>query len=379
MVAAAAMCLVAALAAPTAGAAGNASKAKSASTAKAAKAAKQAKAQAAVSKKKLAQRIGRNSRKIRRIRKNIRGFGTELRDLITNGDKTIDDKINGIVGVVTPILTQMGDGLVALRDGSLALKAGLEELAARTIAGFDEVKAGFDQVEEAITQVATSTEYGVTSIYTFAPGDDPNADDPTGRSIAAPSADIPDSGTPSTASGELPIAVVPSGVAEPNRLPPGSKVTLGSSIKSNESDGGASGDPAGQVGALLTVVCAGGGGAGGCGDEGTGAGQPEFDEGQLICAVGPTESNTFNTPVGPVQQSLVNIQQKVSWTDPSQPAFTAFNGTSLVNPLVDAQNESGTGEADDGSCTLPSYGAYLVKIQTQFVDIPTSADPDITD
>ena len=378
MIAVAATCLVVALAAPTAGAA-------SAGSSKAT-AAKTTKAKAAVTKKRLARNIASVNRKVnaarrtlRTLRTNLTTLGTDLRAAITGGDKTVDDKINGIVGVVTPILQQLGAGSIALRDG-------LQALAAGTTAGFEEVKAGFAEVETAITQVATSTEYGVTAAYTFAPGDDPNADDPSGRTIAAPSADIPDSGTPATASGDLPIAVVPSGVAEPNRVPPGTKVTLGSSIKSNESDGAATGDPAGYVGGLLTVICAGGGGAGGCGDEGTVAGQPEFKEGQLICAVGPTANSQIPIPTDPptdppttVTQALMEIQEKVSWTDPGAPAFAAFNGTSLVNPLVGAQNASGSGNASDGSCTLPSFGAYIVKIQTQFADIPTSLTPGPTD
>jgi hypothetical protein len=375
MLAVAATCLVVALAAPTAGAASHKSKAHASQ-----------KAKASVTKKRLAKDIKstrkiavRNRTNIKKLAADLTKAGTDLRAAITGGDKSIDDKINGIVTVVTPILTQLGDGLKALA-------AGTTEGFAKVTAGFEEVQAGFDQVETAITQVATSTEYGVTAAYTFAPGDDPNADDPSGRTIAAPSADIPDSGTPATASGDLPIAVVPTGVSEPNRVPPGTKVTLGSSIKSNESDGAATGDPAGYVGALLTVTCAGGGGAGGCGDEGTNAGQPEFDEGQLICAVGPTANSQIPIPTDPptdppteITQALMKIQEKVSWTDPSAPAFTAFNGTSLVNPLVGAQNATGSGSASDGSCTLPSYGAYIVKIQTQFADIPTSLSPGPTD
>jgi hypothetical protein len=387
MVALSAVCLIAALAAPTAGAAGSkSSKAATAAKKSAAKKSASQRITTAQSKRRLARSIRTinrrslsNRRNITRLRRTLTTGVAELRGLISTGDTNIDNKINGIVGVVTPILTQLGDGVIQLRDGLLALRAGVETLAAQTIAGFDTVEETFLQVEQAITDVATRTEYGVTAIYTFAPGDDPNADAPNGRTIAAPSADIPDSGTPATASGDLPIAVVPSGATPPNSVSPGTKIALGSSIKSNEDDGGETGDPAGQVGALLTVICVGGGGAGGCGDEGTAAGQPEFDEGQLMCAVGPTEENTFETPLGDIQQSLVNIQEKVSWTDPSQPAFAAFDGDSLVNPLVDAQNESGTGETDDGSCTLPSFGAYMVKIQSQFVDIPTSADPGIAD
>ena len=370
MLAVAATCLVAALmGAPTAGAASSShAKASSAATTK---------AKAAVTKKALARRIAAVSRRTNAARRTLRTLGQTLAALqgTVNGLRTSGESTQGQVNGILAAVPQVLDALTQLRDGSLALKSGLETLAAKTT-------EGFGKVEEGIRKLATSTEYGVTSVYTFAPGDDPNADDPSGRSIAVPSADIPDSGTPATASGELPVAIVPSGVSEPNRLPPGSKVTLGSSIKSNERDGAATGDPAGYVGALLTVVCAGGGGSGGCGDEGTNAGQPEFEEGQLICVVGPTAISQIPLPTDPptsVPQALMKIQEKVSWTDPSQPAFAPFNGTSLVNPLEGAQNAAGTGNASDGSCTLPSFGAYLVKLQTQFADIPTSASPAVDD
>src|SRR5215213_4955097 len=146
MVVVAATCLIAAVAAPTAGAAGSHSGAKAAASAK-----KQARANAAVTKKRLAQGIRRNSRRITATRRALTTAGAQLRKLVTDGDASIDAKINGIVATVAPVLTQLGDGLIALRDGSLLLKAGLEELAAKTIAGFEQVKtdvtAGFDQVE----------------------------------------------------------------------------------------------------------------------------------------------------------------------------------------------------------------------------------------
>ena len=190
MVAAAAMCLVAALAAPTAGAAtGNASKAKSASSAQAAKAAKQAKARAAVTKKRLALKIRNNRRYIRGTRKLMRRLGGRLRAAISGGDKSIDDKINGIVAVVTPVLQQLG-------EGSLALKAGLEQLAAATTAGFDEVKAGFDEVEAGFGEVEAAltdigdflgaTEYGFAQVLVA----DPTPGAESGSFVVTPN--IPD-------------------------------------------------------------------------------------------------------------------------------------------------------------------------------------------
>jgi hypothetical protein len=182
MLALAATCLVAALVgAPTAGAAsaGNA-KAKSAQ-----------KAKASITKKALnrsiravRRRANANRRNIIALQGSLATLETSLRGAITGGDKTIDDKINSIVGLVTPVLTQLGN---AARD----LEAGLRTLAARTTEGFAQVSAGFDEVEAALTDVGDflgATEYGFGQVMVVSEGPTQNAQ--LGSFIVTP--DIPD-------------------------------------------------------------------------------------------------------------------------------------------------------------------------------------------
>jgi hypothetical protein len=355
-VAVVATCLFAALAvAPTAFAAGG-SGSKSGPTAK-----------AAISKKKINRKVNRVSKRVTKVGKRVtkaeNRLKTAAKAIAAVGQlaKGADDKANRILAVAPQIV----NGLTALRDASLQLKAGLQALAAGT---------------QRLGQFATSQEYGWVAMYTQRPG----AANPCCRSTPVMSPDIPDSGNTASASGELPISVSPAApeAGAPNLVLPGTKVSMRAAIKSNEADGGAEGDPAGQVGGLLMVTCAGGGAGGGCGDgpdpnpndetpENT---QPDFPAGTLMCLVGPTQKNRFQTPAGPTDQQLVNIQEKQGFTE-SPTNFDFEFGPGLVNPLANAQTQAGTGNKTEGTCLLPSNGAYLVKLQTQFVDIPTSADP----
>ena len=220
-------------------------------------------------------------------------------------------------------------------------------------------------------------EYGTVGVYTAAPGD--AIDDSCCRTTTVQSGDIPDSGNTTMASGTLPIQVTPTAsenTTYPNAVNPGAKLTLRAAIKSAENDGNATGDPAGQVGGLMTVTCAGGGGNPGfCGDDGNpGVGQADIPAGVVVCVVGPSKSNDFPIPGGTTTQSLVNIQEKSGLTDSTVPAFNF--GPKLVNVLADAQNAAGSGNAAEGSCAMPNaFGLYQVEIQTQFADIPTSATP----
>ena len=91
-----------------------------------------------------------------------------LRRDFTAGDTAVDNKINGIVGAVTPILTQLGDGLRAAGEGLAQLKTGLETLAAATT-------DGFAQTTRRSRTVATSQEYGVISVLTLHPATIPGS------------------------------------------------------------------------------------------------------------------------------------------------------------------------------------------------------------
>ena len=87
-----------------------------------------------------------------------------------------------------------------------------------------------------------------------------------------------------------------------------------------------------------------------------------------MCTVGPPPPSPFNTPAGPVNLRVVNIQEGADRTDQSAP------GADDVNPLAGAP-ATGSGNSANGTCTLPGPGVYEVDAQTQFLDIPTSATP----
>jgi hypothetical protein len=179
MLAVAATCLVVALAAPTAGAAGAGS-----SKAKASQ-----KAKASVTKKRLARdirairtRANSNRRNIAALRTSLTTLGTDLRSAISGGDKTVDDKVNAIVGVVTPILQQLG-------QGSLDLKAGLEKLAAATTENLLLLKDGLEKAGAGLTSLQSylgATEYGIGQVVIAQPALAPQA----GSFVVTP--DIPD-------------------------------------------------------------------------------------------------------------------------------------------------------------------------------------------
>jgi hypothetical protein len=352
MLAVAATCLVAALvAAPTAGAAASSGAPK---------------AQSAQSKKKLARdirtirsRSNRNRRNIIKLNSDLSKLGSDLRAAITGGDKTIDDKINGIVGVVTPVLQRLG-------DAALALEAGLKTLAAETTKGFDQVKAGFTTVEGAIKTVATSQEYGVVRV---AAG--PNVV-PGLPAITSP--DIPDDGNAAIASGELPFQLG----ANPGQLPGGTPLSLRAAIRSGEAgDGDATGDPAGQTAGFLMLTCAAADGQ--CDLDPTAGSQP-VASGAVVCTVGPPPPNFAYTPPGGTATTLpvVNIQEADARTDQTAP------GSGDTNPVSGggAAPATGTGNGGNGSCSVgdaTGNDTYVLKAQVQFLDLPTSASPDADD
>lgn len=346
MLAVAATCLVAALAAPTAGAAAG-SKAKAGS-------AQSVKAQSAVTKKRLARSIKlldrrskNNRRNIIRLRRNLSGLGSRLQAAITGGDKSIDDKINGIVGVVTPILTRLG-------DAALKLEAGLRELADKTAAGFNEVSAGFEEVEAALTNIGAflgATEYGAVRAF-VRPGSSTDEGDFTAiPGVSANSSDIPDNGQGALVSASVPYQNSSGGSQD---------ITLRAAIRSNESDGEEGGDPpAGQVGGILYAKCASIPGV-----TATDCAGGAIDPGQIVCApTGPPSPQNFGPLVG--TQPLENIPTK----DPAT-SFAAPTAEDDINP---------TGETANADCTLPANGLYEITFAVQFFDFPTSTEPGPTE
>jgi hypothetical protein len=358
MLALAACCLIAALVgAPTAGAATH--KAHSAAT-----------AHSAVTKKALARSIKstrriavRNRAAIRKANTAITKAITDLTNAFKGGDTAIDNKINGIVTAVTPVLTLLGDNLRLV--GSK-----LQELADGTIAGFKKVEDGFTQVQAAIRTVATSQEYGVTGVFAGAT-----------RIVTFGSADIPDDGNSVAAVGTLPVVA---GTGAGGTLPGGTPLAIRSAIRSGEAgDGDATGDPAGQVAGLLSMKCA---AADGQCDLDPGAGTQPVASGAVVCTVGPPPGTGPNAlpydPPGdgaPTTLPLVQIQQAADRTDQSHP--DASLDTFDVNPMEDGP-ATGTGSAANGSCSIgdgTGNDVYELQVQTQYVDLPTSEAPDADD
>ena len=140
------------------------------------------KAQSSQSRRTLARRVARVRRRTARAERRLRSLVTAFAALpgaITNGDMTLDGKINTIVGSVTPLLQQLG-------QGSLDLKAALESLSAGVTSGFADVSAGFDEVEAGLTDVGDflgATEHGFGQVLV---GATPEA----GAFVVTP--DIPD-------------------------------------------------------------------------------------------------------------------------------------------------------------------------------------------
>ena len=326
-----------------------------------------AKAKSAQNTRTINRRLNTARRQLSTTRRQVATARRQLRTLTTNL-AALGRRIGSAEGGVGTLLGAAPQLISSLQALGAAVQnqigPGLTTLA-NTVR--DTIGPGLQRVGDFVA----AQEYGAARIFI----EKPAQNTPFSRSPAVVSADIPDSGNPTPANGTLPIAVTPTANDDtyPTQVHPGAEIYVRASIRSNEADGAASGDPAGQVGGILTVTCGGGGGAGGCGDEGTAAGQAEFDEGQVVCVLGPTNENSFPVPGGTTNQNLVNIQEKVALTAFDHPTLDL---TGSVNPLTDLPADTNPlSDTTGGKCTLPSFGVYTAQVQMNFVDIPTSATP----
>ena len=289
-------------------------------------------------------RIARQAKSIKKVSNAL----TALAGALANGSKGLDGRIKTIedaAPVIISSLTGLKDGLIALKDG--------------TTAGFNTVTNTFKAVE-----------YGVTAVF-LGPGGAGGA-----LPLTVTSGDIPDDGNAASASGVIPISVG----ANPGQVPEDTLMAARSAIRSGESDGGATGDPAGYVGGLITMTCGGGPGAGGTCDADPGAGTTLVPPGAVLCIVGPPPNQSIDVPgVGSVPFPLVTIQQKADRTDTTKPDASSPNpdqgasagAGSIVGALAD--------DTGDGCRTGETGNTLLLNVQTQFVDIPTSLTPGPTD
>jgi hypothetical protein len=207
------------------------------------------------------------------------------------------------------------DGRLKFIEGAApAIVQGLTDLKNATTAGFTKV-----------TETFRAVEYGSAGVYAGTTQIGPFINSP----------DIPDDGNGASAIGSIPAP----GLAASTPL------VLRATIRSNEADGAATGDPAGQVGGLLYATC---GSSAGCG---------AVPPGAIGCTAGPPPTSPFVTPAGTLNLALVNIQQKDSETDPTTPGPT------------------GGVNATGATCTIPTAGTWIITAQAQFFDLPTSATP----
>jgi hypothetical protein len=293
------------------------------------------------------------NKRAKKIEKSVRAVN-KLVDGIAEIMNSHNNQITNIFGVLQ---NDIAPGLTKLGDAALQLKAGLEQ------AG-----AGLVQLKGAVTQLATSQEYGVVRVFAGT----------TALPLSSTSGDIPDDGNTASAGGVLPI-VVGTNIAG-GQLPGGTPLALRAAIRSGENgDGDATGDPAGQVGGLLTLRCAAPDGE--CDLDPT-AGTQNVPTGAIVCSVGPPPTQAFNLPDGTtVNQPLKVIQQAAARTDQTRPNATDTN-------VVSGGAATGTGSSTNGTCSvgdddLIAPGApadvYELTLQVQFVDLPTSMTPDLDD
>jgi hypothetical protein len=348
MVAVAATCLIAALAAPTAGAAGKHSSNASASAAKksmkkSARRVGKAKAGSAVTKKRLARSIRTinrrslsNRRGIRTLRASLATLGTDLRKAINDGDGAIRGEIAGIVGVVTPVLQRLGQGLLDLQA---ALEGPISQAFADIEAGFGEVEAGFAEVEAALTDIGAFLGASENGFLQIALSDDTlnGADAGTELDLVPgcfyESADIPDTAQGLILAGSCRI---------PTTATAPSTIHFLTGIRSAENDGlnNDSDDPVGEAGIVWYEQRAADGSLAGGGATGPGG------DGAPAVAV-PNASEL--TPEGvPFPFSIVPTD------DPINLSTTQFTGT-------------------PGSPTLTAAG-NVVNFTLRFTDLSATAD-----
>jgi hypothetical protein len=237
-----------------------------------------------------------------------------LSKAVTTQGTALNTKTDGIdarLKVIEGAAPQIVKGLTDLKDGLTKLQTGLES------AG-----AGLTKLGDAYRAI----EYGTAGVY---------KQDDTQIGPFIQSGDIPDDGNGAAASGSIPAP-----------LAAGDSLRIQATIRSNEADG-ANGDPAGQVGAVLYVTCA---SSGQCGGGPT--------SGAVSCTPAQTPPAQFTTPAGNLTLSLVNIPTKSSETDPTTPG-----------------PDEGVDATAGARCQVATAGLYIVTVQTQFFDLPTSTTP----
>lgn len=280
----------------------------------------------AVASKKTAKSLTATRKTVTKLGAQVR-LGAKRTTGVSARVKAIEDQV--------PLVT---NALQSLSTAATQLKGGIDQLAA----GLTALKGGVDQIVVNLTNLGTayqSVEYGAVKVFRTR-----GATPPSAASPALVSSDIPDDGNPATVFGQIPIPLLA-----------GDKLTVSGAIRSAEADGVAGGAPAGQFGVALIAVL-----------QPTVGTAPTGANSGLACAT-QTPAADFQTPAGTKSLTLKNIPLKSARTDSDSPSDAA--GAASANSV-----DSGTVGAT-GVCTAPFDGTYLVSVNAQFTDIPTSATP----
>jgi len=279
--------------------------------------------------------VSRVNSRVTRVYRQVRGLRriTAALGQLATSNRTSVRTFQALVPLVTAGLTQLRTGLETAGAGLTRLSAAVQ----------NEIAPGLRNAGTALV----SEEYGVVGVF---------LNDTQRFPITTTSGDIPDDGNSATANATLPL--------DPAQVPPGTELSLRASIRSGEADGNAQGDPAGYVGALMTLTCA---NTSNCDPDGPGPAPAVVEPGAIMCVVGPPPTQTFPLPGGGgIAAPIVPIQQRDARTDLNAP------GPDDVNPLAGAAAVGG--DSDDGSCTMGS-GLQTLQVQAQFFDLPTSTTP----
>jgi hypothetical protein len=307
-----------------------------------------------------------------------------LRDRLASASKKTDRKQNRAIRQTAKALKKANAAIKALGDGSKGLDGRIktiEDAAPVIISSLTQLsdaakglKVGLETAGANLTNLGSayqSVEFGAT-VVRVGPGGAGGA-----LPATAVSPDIPDDGNPATATMDLPVSVGPG----PGQVLEDTLLTPRSAIRSAESDGNATGDPAGYVGGLVTMTCGGGPGAGGtCDTDPDNAVTNLVPPGAVLCVLGPPPNQNIAVPgVGSVPFHLVTIQQKVGRADQTKPDATSPNPDAGVTTATGTVIGPLGNEAGEGCKTGETGNTLLLKVQTQFVDIPTSATPGPTE
>jgi len=273
-------------------------------------------------------------RRVNSARRTLRRLNISLSELGRRLGGT-EGGLAGLLGAAPQLISSLQQLGTAVRD---QIAPGLKALS-------DAVQNQIAPGLKSLSEFTFAQEYGAVAGRIELPA---AAGGTVNMTPAVVSPDVPDSGNPAT----ITAANVPINLATLPAAAGPAEISIVGAFRSNEADGAATGDPAGQMGGILIVTCLAEPTPGGCQT----AGDSTFEPGELVCTAQTPES-TFDLPDDTTtDQTLVNVQEKAGLTDTSVPD-------------EDSQNILGS------SCDVLGGGVYGLTFNGAAVDIPTSMSP----